>query len=137
MKELAQLSRAVRRKTREAVWRKAWQLELEIGPLAAAKHPKAANYRARMRYVPSASPGRVDLFRCTETAASEEADPHNGWSDLVEGGIEVHRVPGTHTSMYREPHVWSVVEKLRACLRRDRAARAEQDDGAEPSRLAS
>jgi amino acid adenylation domain-containing protein len=120
--ELAHLARAVRRKTREAIWRRAWNLDLEIGPLAASRDPRAANYRARSRYVPSVYPGRLDLFRCTESAAWREDEPLNGWGDLARGGVEVHRVPGTHTSMYREPHVGRLVEALRACLEKSELA---------------
>ncbi len=123
--ELAHLARSVRRIGREALWRKAWDLGLEGGPLAAARSPKAANYRARRRYVPSRYPGRIVLFRCTESAPWRIEDPLRGWGELAAGGVEVHDVPGTHTRMYREPYVHALVEELRAVLERAQAGAEE------------
>ena len=118
--QAAHLARSLRRKTREAVWRRAWDLGLEAGPLGAAANPKAANYRARRRYAPAPYPGSVVLFRCTETAPWRIEDPLRGWGEVVAGGVEVFDVPGTHTRMYREPHVWKLVEQLSECLERAR-----------------
>ncbi len=114
--ELAHLARSARRIGREALWRKAWDLGLEGGPLAAASNPKAASYRARRRYVPSRYPGRIVLFRCSESAPWRIEDPLRGWGELAAGGVEVHDVPGTHTRMYREPYVHALVAELRAVL---------------------
>ncbi len=122
--ELESLSRSLRRKTREAIWRSAWSAGLQLGPLAPSRDPRAANYRARTSYVPRAYPGRVTLFRATQRGAWKRDDPLHGWGDLARAGVEVHDVPSGHTRMYKEPDVGFVVGRLRACLDEARAAAA-------------
>ena len=48
--------------------------------------------------------------------------PENGWGELLEQGLEVHKVPGSHTGMYREPNVAVLCEKLGARLRQAQQA---------------
>ena len=47
--------------------------------------------------------------------------PHNpalAWGALAAGGLEVHRVPGHWSAIFREPHVQVLAEQLGACARR-------------------
>ena len=40
----------------------------------------------------------------------------NGWNSWVVGGIELHKVPGSHMTFFKEPHIRVFAEKLNACL---------------------
>ncbi len=124
--ELGSLLRSVKRRARETLWRKAWDAGLEVGPLAASADPRAANYRARTRYVPRSYPGRITLFRTSERGSWRRDDPLHGWGDFAQGGVEVHQIRSGHTRMYREPDVRILVEKLRRCLY-EAQAEAEAD----------
>jgi thioesterase domain-containing protein len=40
-----------------------------------------------------------------------------GWKDLVAGGIDFYSIPGNHPSMFTEPNVNLVAEKLSGYLK--------------------
>jgi amino acid adenylation domain-containing protein len=42
--------------------------------------------------------------------------PNFGWDDYAIGGFEIHRIAGDHLSMFTEPHVKVLAEKLQACI---------------------
>jgi hypothetical protein len=49
------------------------------------------------------------------------------------GGVEIHQVPGDHLSMFQEPHVQVLAEKLRACI--DKALQdVSEDHSSEPKK---
>ncbi len=77
------------------------------------------NIQAAHDYTCQVYPGQITLLR-TEDESRENAltryDPQFGWGNLVTGGIDIHYIPGSHTSFLDEPHVQVVAEKLRACL---------------------
>ncbi|BAY29619.1 amino acid adenylation domain-containing protein [Nostoc carneum NIES-2107] len=75
-----------------------------------------ANDKARKNYVPSIYPDKLTLLRTIEQSLESDTDPEWGWGKLVAGGVEIHYVPGVHTSVMHEPHVQVVAEKLRNCL---------------------
>ncbi|MEH2024340.1 non-ribosomal peptide synthetase [Nostoc sp.] len=79
-----------------------------------------ANKQAAREYVLQVYPGRVTVFRAEERFALEkrEVDPNMGWSEMVLGGLDIENVPGNHDSIFREPHVRSLSEKMRACIDR-------------------
>jgi thioesterase domain-containing protein len=92
----------------------------------------------RLRHVFSATanqcelrtyPGRATLFVLAERdgmsdslfdPALGEIDPQLGWGRIVAGGVDVHEVPGEHVSIFSEPNVRSLAEKLTACLEKAR-----------------
>jgi thioesterase domain-containing protein len=43
-------------------------------------------------------------------------DPLLGWRKLIAGGLEIQDIPGNHTTMFSEPNVETLVERLRGCL---------------------
>jgi hypothetical protein len=68
--------------------------------------------RLRYRYRPFA--GRIAVV------ANEEwykADPTLGWPRLAVGGLEMHKIPGTHDT-YITQNVGIVANVLRQCLQR-------------------
>ena len=60
--------------------------------------------------------GRVALFRATAHRLGSDPDPTLGWGKLVAGKLEVHEVPGDHSTLIREPHVQVLAQKLTNCL---------------------
>ncbi|OUL35844.1 hypothetical protein BV372_09645 [Nostoc sp. T09] len=75
-----------------------------------------ANDQARKNYVPSIYPGQLTLLRTRDQNLGLDTDPEWGWGKLVAGGVELHYVPGVHTTVMHEPHIQVVAEKLRNCL---------------------
>ena len=75
-------------------------------------------------------PGRVTLFvLANRDVLSDsmfdpllgEVDPTLGWGRVAAGGVDVHELSGGHISIFREPHVRSLAEKLTVCLAAARA----------------
>lgn len=90
-----------------------------------------ANKIASSNYVPQTYPGKVTLFKSKITSdriAPEGwyVDPSLGWEELVGGGLEVYEISGDHHSMFREPNVQVLVDKLRICI--DKALDDDRED---------
>jgi thioesterase domain-containing protein/acyl carrier protein len=82
-----------------------------------------ANQHALWRYVPRAYRGSVTLFVTTGRIARSARDRRLDWTQLAEGGVEVHEISGSDSGdMLREPHVRALVDRLQACLGRARAS---------------
>ncbi|QXE24305.1 amino acid adenylation domain protein [Richelia sinica FACHB-800] len=79
-----------------------------------------ANYQAKNDYKFQTYPGRITLFRTEDKhrydVVGMEYDPQFGWGNLAMGGVDVHYVPGSHFSLFEEPHVQIMAEKLRSVL---------------------
>ena len=76
-----------------------------------------SDLRATQNYGLHHYPGRVTLFKASETLAGTSPDPTFGWSEWASGGVEVHVVPGNHANLVYQPHVEVLGEKLTACLK--------------------
>jgi acyl-CoA synthetase (AMP-forming)/AMP-acid ligase II/thioesterase domain-containing protein/acyl carrier protein len=74
------------------------------------------NLLAARAYRPKVYHGRIVVFLDSETPIRGPHDPAWAWGELATGGLEVHRVPGKHGDIFREPHVRVLAEKLRAYL---------------------
>ncbi len=72
----------------------------------------AALILARLPYQPRLYPGRVWLFN-TEIEGVPES---RGLEKFVQGGLEVHRIPGDHRNVMKAPHVQTLAEILRKCM---------------------
>ncbi len=72
---------------------------------------------AEEQYVPPRGvyPGKITLFWASDAKRDFE-DNRLAWRKLAGAGLEVHVVPGTHTSMREEPHVAELAAKLKPCL---------------------
>ena len=116
---LAYLAKAMGQQTRQLG--KAAATRLYVGldrPLPRRLRDVAlVNKAAFARYVPRTYPGRMTLILRAEDAASYGPDPRSDWERLAAGGCEIHFVPGANGSMWAEPRVQIVAERLRAALR--------------------
>lgn len=70
--------------------------------------------RAIYGYRPAPYPGKMTLLVNEEYHGKR---PDLGWRDCVTGGVEIHKLPGNHTSYIRD-HVQVTAKQIRACLER-------------------
>lgn len=91
------------------------------GPLARAmREVLKANRKAMATYAPKSYDGPMVLFLSNESPDRCFYDRRLGWSDVAAEGLEVHVVPGNHETLFAEPHVQMVAERLKSCFRRAR-----------------
>jgi len=74
-------------------------------------HPASFVYR------PKPYSGRVVFFQSTDWPIGRYWDFHASWNGLLGGGLELHKIPGGHESMFYEQNVDSLADKLQACLK--------------------
>lgn len=80
-----------------------------------------ASFRAAAAYRAAPYPGSAVLIRTTDALAfgiSREMDATNGWSGIIQGGVEVLNLPGDHWQLFREPAAHVLTEHILACLAR-------------------
>jgi acyl transferase domain-containing protein/thioesterase domain-containing protein/acyl carrier protein len=77
-----------------------------------------AHKRALARYTVQSYPGKITLMRAADVreTVGTRRNPTLGWETLAGGGLEIHDVPGGHTSMFEEPNVRTLAETLKAIL---------------------
>jgi surfactin family lipopeptide synthetase A len=68
------------------------------------------------RYEPQPYAGKVTLFQSSDWPDGPYFDFKLGWTEVAAGGVDFHRIPGDHPSMFTEPNVDLVASKLRAQL---------------------
>ena len=91
--------------------------EITDGGLSLLKLPIwIALERATMKYKPRAYAGRIVLFRPIASDGYEYADDR-GWTEVAEGGLEIHDIPGKHGTIFDQRNVPVGAEKLAACIR--------------------
>src|SRR5271165_26424 len=71
--------------------------------------------RATAKYKPRAYPGRIVLFRAIVPDGHEFFDDR-GWTEVAEGGLEIHDTPAKHGTMFDQRHAAVGAEKLAACI---------------------
>lgn len=86
-----------------------------------------ANMQAKREYRAKAYSGKVLLIRASEPASFDRPylptaqdwhsrDALHGWGELINGGLELIDVPGDHYSIFKEPHVQILAQKLKTYL---------------------
>ncbi|MBV9792198.1 MAG: amino acid adenylation domain-containing protein [Chloroflexi bacterium] len=84
------------------------------------------NFKALIQYKAGVYPDRL-TFLATEIIYEEGVDilvpegvdindPARGWSKHAAQPVDVHMVPGDHTTMLSEPHVRGLAEQLSSCI---------------------
>jgi thioesterase domain-containing protein len=81
-----------------------------------ANDPNAGFLKAWRSYVPKQSDQEVVLFRTQDRGPEYDLDPSMGWNACVNGGLQIHIIPGGHLDMMSMPAVRVVAEKLAAYL---------------------
>lgn len=98
------------------------RLRFKKTPVAHDPDPSSRARRATRDYRPRPYGGRVVLFRAEIGLSGRVSDPDLGWRELAQGGLETHDVPGGHSTMFLEPGVEMLGEKLRRSLEEERVA---------------
>jgi hypothetical protein len=93
--------------------------ELNIRPMLRIYQ---ANNQATLSYVPQIYPNSITLLRTSVQSSKAHQDSSLGWSQLAEGRVEIHQVPGNHLTMLRKPHVKVLANQLKVCIERARIA---------------
>lgn len=76
-----------------------------------------AHQEAMHSYKPQPYNGKVVFFRPTTEAKRNLMHMHLPWIDLVQGGIEIHQIPGNHLTMNEKPNVDVLARHLKRILR--------------------
>ena len=72
--------------------------------------------QASINYHPQLYQGQVTLFRGGRQLVGYDHDPELGWGRLAAGGVEIHVIPSYDGTIFLEPHVRVLAERLKACL---------------------
>jgi amino acid adenylation domain-containing protein len=75
---------------------------------------------ALVNYVPAVYPGKITLFRASESLATNPDDSLLGWAPLAAGGMEIYHFEASHAIVYGEC-AKEVAETLNDCLKKARA----------------
>ena len=75
---------------------------------------RMAHRRAAIAYKPRPYAGKITLFRTIEQPLDFEDQPDLGWSTVAQGGLEVHDVPGNHTTLFWDDDVEAFAKKVEA-----------------------
>jgi len=104
---------------RRKLERTIWQLSSEQANSTRAgkmHNADAVIHPAFHRYEPETYPGKIVLLQSSEWPEGDYFNFELGWRELVQGGIDFHRIPGDHPSMFTEPNAELVAARLRYCL---------------------
>jgi aspartate racemase len=101
---------------RRKIERVAWRLTSDHSGEERLRNTDSIIHPAFSRYEPQPYSGKIVLFQSSEWPKGPYFDFELGWKDLVGGGIEFHTIPGDHPSMFLEPTVNLVAEKLSSHL---------------------
>lgn len=62
--------------------------------------------------------GKIDFIRSSEFHNRSDKKYHlQQWNKLAKNGLDIHVVPGHHLTLFEEPEVQGLAQKLEACLR--------------------
>jgi amino acid adenylation domain-containing protein len=100
---------------RRKIQRLAWQLTTDRNAGATGNTDDIV-HPAFHRYDPKPYPAKMVLLQSSAWPEGPYFDFRLGWEHLVSSGIEFHWMPGDHPSMFTEPNVNLVAEKLRVHL---------------------
>ncbi len=76
------------------------------------------NIQAGESYTAKKYPGKMMLFRCQVQDLEHYLHPEFGWPDLVDGGVDIHPIPGPHFRMLKEPRIQFLAAELKLYLQK-------------------
>jgi len=100
-----------RRKIERLTWQ--WTSDRRDG---AIRNTDNIVHPAFHRYNPEPYPGKMVLLQSSDWPEGPYFDFRLGWEHLAAEGIEFHWIPGDHPSMFTEPNVNLVADRLRVYL---------------------
>lgn len=88
--------------------------QAHLGDVYAAQ-VRRANLEASGNYKALPYAGAVTLLMSAD-ASSAGDDRRLGWSEVAQGGLDIHIVPGNHSTMINEQNIGAFAEALGKCL---------------------
>ena len=77
-----------------------------------------AHCRASLVYKPRPYAGKITLFRSSNQPIDFEVQADLGWSTVAQGEIEVHDVPGSHTTLFSDDSTVRILaKKVAECIK--------------------
>ncbi|MBC1219356.1 amino acid adenylation domain-containing protein [Nostoc sp. UCD121] len=107
---------------KEILWRFVFHFHLILGrPLPYSNRKfmvEHATIQALRKYALQVYSGKATVFRTEDglVVGQREADSKMGWGKLALGGVDIYDISGIHNSIFKEPHVRSVSEKMKSCI---------------------
>jgi acyl-CoA synthetase (AMP-forming)/AMP-acid ligase II/thioesterase domain-containing protein/acyl carrier protein len=80
----------------------------------------------RREYRPRPYDGSAVLFKA-ELDRWSHPDMHDGWQRLINGGLEVRPIPGSHYTCLKEPNVRTLAAELAQCLEQQQAGNGDAE----------
>ena len=77
------------------------------------KNLEVSYQKIHKAYQPKPYVGAITLFKAMEKPPGYFIDPYLGWGEIAIKGIEVHKIPGHHTSLLTSK---ILAEKMKACI---------------------
>ncbi len=87
-----------------------------------------AHWRAFLNYRPRPYPGHINVFRVRKQGLLD-FEPSLGWSLLAGGKLAVWITPGSHDTIFDEPHVGKLAKHMKASLEKARTSVAAKKNG--------
>jgi len=108
----------INKKIRDGLTNLGNQISTSVGgrSLKAKHNPLHDVYFPGSDFVPRTYDGRIAVFRVREQPRNRIRDPQLGWGKLARGGVDVRLIPGSHSSLLREPHVQGLAAGLKKYL---------------------
>lgn len=90
------------------------QLQTSQAPVAETLKQMERYYsKIYKTYTPQPYAGKITSFQAIEPPPGYHRDPYLGWGEIAQGGVEIYKIPGNHTSMMESP---VLPEKMNICL---------------------
>lgn len=80
------------------------------------KQVRKALHAASDGYVPKPYSGKITCFQPCQKSVRDSNGPDGGWGKLAGGDLQIHDVPGDHSTFFFEPHVSVWARQLKADL---------------------
>jgi hypothetical protein len=81
-----------------------------------AEHVERANDQALDTYVMRPYPGPLNLLVSRLEPNRAAFDERLAWADLIESGLNVRLIPGSHETMFNLPNIPELARVIEACL---------------------
>jgi thioesterase domain-containing protein len=109
---IAEKAKELRRRIGNAAWQSRYKIQLRMKGGRLENHPDQIVQLAVDSYRPAPYFGRLAFFKAAEGPSGDAWDCSRGWPHLVTGEFKVHEVPGDHRSMFHEPNVETLANKM-------------------------
>lgn len=85
------------------------QLTQRLFPKKQSSPKRLDNYQLMLKYIPQTYGQKITLLRAQVRDVKGYHDPYGGWGGLAKEGVDVHIVPGDHTTILLEPKIAEIL----------------------------